>query len=144
MRDIAEIKADLDKYKKQSDIPKELLKEYQEASLKEYLYEEEDVWKRANLTTGIPLDRLEQTCNAERDGRCVVLPCKVGDVVYIVATVSQKILKTKVLGVAVMGTETHFVTDCGFCKNTSLGKTVFLTQEEAEKALEVKNDTNQI
>lgn len=26
------------------------------------------------ITNGIPLDRLETICNAERDGRCVVLP----------------------------------------------------------------------
>lgn len=30
---------------------------------------------------GIDLDRLEEICAAERDGRCVVRPCKVGDVV---------------------------------------------------------------
>lgn len=28
------------------------------------------------ITDGIPLDRLETICNAERDGRCVVLPHK--------------------------------------------------------------------
>lgn len=27
-------------------------------------------------------DRLTEICDAERDGRCVVLPCKVGDVLY--------------------------------------------------------------
>ena len=30
----------------------------------------------------IPLDRLEAICAAEKDGQCVVLPCKVGDTVY--------------------------------------------------------------
>lgn len=29
---------------------------------------------RAALSASIPLDRLEAICNAERDGRCVVLP----------------------------------------------------------------------
>lgn len=40
---------------------------------KEYIYA---------IIRGIPLDRLETVCDAERDGRCVVLPCKVGDTVY--------------------------------------------------------------
>lgn len=30
------------------------------------------------------LDRLEEICTAERDGRCVVLPCKVGTRVWFV------------------------------------------------------------
>ena len=33
------------------------------------------------ITSGISLDRLREICDAERDGRCVVLPCKVGDTV---------------------------------------------------------------
>lgn len=37
---------------------------------------------RAAITASIPLDRLEAICAAEREGRCVVLPCKVGDTVY--------------------------------------------------------------
>lgn len=28
------------------------------------------------VTAGIPFDRLEAICNAEREGRLVVLPCK--------------------------------------------------------------------
>lgn len=33
------------------------------------------------ITDGIPLDRLEAICAAEKDGRCVVLPVKVGDLI---------------------------------------------------------------
>lgn len=33
-------------------------------------------------TYGIKRDRLQEICEAERDGRLVVLPCKVGDIVY--------------------------------------------------------------
>lgn len=33
------------------------------------------------FTHGIGLDRLREICAAERDGRCVVIPCKVGDTV---------------------------------------------------------------
>ena len=32
---------------------------------------------------GIPIDRLRELVEAEKDGRLVVLPCKVGDTVYM-------------------------------------------------------------
>ena len=34
---------------------------------------------RAKAISGIKTSRLEEICNAEREGRCVILPCKVGD-----------------------------------------------------------------
>ena len=40
----------------------------------------------ADIANGISLDRLQEICNAERDGRLAVLPYKVGDVVYVVGT----------------------------------------------------------
>lgn len=39
---------------------------------------EEELAKIITAVGNIPLDRLEVICTAERDGRCVVLPCKVG------------------------------------------------------------------
>ena len=39
-------------------------------------------YSRYEITKHIPLDRLEEICQAEREGRCVVLPCKVGDTVW--------------------------------------------------------------
>ena len=43
----------------------------------------DEVSERFSLTAKIPLDRLREIAEAERDGRCVVLPCKVEDDVYI-------------------------------------------------------------
>ena len=34
---------------------------------------------------GVTLDRLRELAEADKDGRCVVLPCKVGDTVYLPA-----------------------------------------------------------
>jgi hypothetical protein len=34
------------------------------------------------IVDGIPLDRLEEICNAERDGRCAALPCFFDDTFY--------------------------------------------------------------
>ena len=46
-------------------------------------------WFRA-VAFDIPLDRLKEICEAEKDGRCVVLPCKVGDNLYVI---TEKIYK---------------------------------------------------
>ena len=31
---------------------------------------------------GVPVDRLRELAAADREGRCVVLPCKIGDIIY--------------------------------------------------------------
>lgn len=69
------------------------------------------------------LDRVKEFAVANKDGRAVVLPCKVGDMVYI--------LRRTFDGADVVG-ETELWWD----DIPKLGKTVFLTREEAEAALE--------
>lgn len=68
-------------------------------------------------------DRLRELAEADKDGRVVVLPCKVGDTVYI--------LRRAFDGADVVG-ETELWWD----DIPQLGKTVFLTREEAENALQ--------
>lgn len=77
MRTIEEIRAELSQYKKYEDVPKELRKEYNEISLQIMQQKEAEIYKREQITRDIPLDRLQEICNAERDERCVVLPCGV-------------------------------------------------------------------
>lgn len=95
------------------------------------------------LASDIPLDRLEEICNAEREGRCVVLPCKVGDKIY---TLSYKgIDKKTVVQLNIQFTDrikhysviTHNHRQACLCyENKDFGKTVFLTREAAEQAKE--------
>lgn len=68
------------------------------------------------------LDRVKEFAVANKDGRAVVLPCKVGDTVYI--------LRRTFDGADVVG-ETELWWD----DIPKLGKTVFLTREEAEQTL---------
>ena len=70
-----------------------------------------------------PISRLVELADADKDGRVVVLPCKVGDTVYI--------LRRAFDGADVVG-ETELWWD----DIPQLGKTVFLTREEAENALQ--------
>lgn len=68
MRTIEEIKADYNLIKSKTP------KGYTNTDLCELEFE-----LRQALIYDIPFDRLEQICQAEKEGRVVVLPCKVGD-----------------------------------------------------------------
>lgn len=85
------------------------------------------------------LDRFRQLVKADRTGRLAVLPCKVGDTVYrIVRDADPHIARDEVRNI-------YFADDMTLCVelvggriilSEKFGKTVFLTREEAEKALE--------
>ena len=115
------------------------------------------------------IDRLRELAEADKDGRLVVLPCKVGDTVW---AVSGKIIKCEIEETYLYdgGGIEYFVTfdcdgaDCKGCpfnrweqdcsgeryckceygcssfKDSDIGKTVFFTHEEAEAALEAMKD----
>ena len=94
--------------------------------------------------------RLREISEADKDGRCVVLPCKVGDTVWIVGAV-RKLYSAKVRTFfcghtsAVRGDDDgghiHMIrtTECDIPMQ-EFGKTVFLSREEAEKALQEMED----
>lgn len=103
--------------------------------------------KKYEMSTGRFLDIMQ----AEKDGHLVVLPCKIGDTVYIirgevviVATVEaihQWISGKWKLSVHTDKRNTHWV---GYevCFD-DFGKTVFLTREEAEAALKREEKNNE-
>lgn len=94
-------------------------------------------------------DRLRELAEADKDGRVVVLPCKVGDTIYFAR--AHPILQYKVTGYE-MGEASisqvrskHVDKETGLTFNFTfrpedIGKTVFLSREEAEKALEARKD----
>lgn len=87
---------------------------------------------------GLPIDRLREIAEADKDGRCVVLQCKVGDTVWrIVRDGEPHITRDEVR-------DMYFADDMTLCVELvggrvtfteKFGKTVFLSREEAEKAL---------
>jgi hypothetical protein len=100
--------------------------------------------QRLALTASIPLDRLEAICAAEKDGRCVVLPCKVGVDVY--AVINKKVHDCVCVGWKWNGGNIYML-----CMDRATGKefsffdfhftgalsglqTVFLSRAEAEAA----------
>lgn len=75
---------------------------------------------------------------ADADGRLVVLPCKVGDTVWFIY--GSKIYKMRVQGISVTQSRYIILHFEGYpvanIWGDEIGKTVFLTREEAEAALE--------
>ena len=90
-----------------------------------------------------PISRLVELAEADKAERVVVLPCKVGDTVWLTRTwVSERLSqpeKTTLNGAFVGGTCT-FVTDKYGFQQKEFGETVFLTREEAERAMEGRKE----
>lgn len=80
----------------------------------------------------LPIDRLRELAEADKDGRMVVLPCKVGAETYYIhypiAVYPDKSEPEIKRGIFTL------------CDLDRVGHSVFLTREEAEKALEAMND----
>lgn len=92
---------------------------------------------------GVEPSRLRELAEADKDGRCVVLPCKVGQRVFALLDTDKNISECEVKQIG-LGNEIGFIglepigargREYGVALN-GFGKTVFLTREEAEKALE--------
>lgn len=93
------------------------------------------------LCQNCDLDRLEKLAEADRDGRVVVRPCKVGDTLFRVF--AGEILEHKVRNMRYLAIQGRWDIDTTpFCSyvESSIGKTIFLTHEQAERALEAKSN----
>ena len=91
------------------------------------------------------LDRLRELGQADREGRCVVLSCKVEDDVYI--NILGRTLPFTVISISQMASTPTFKAQHGIrlvyiFKADDVGETVFLTREEAEAALRREQDGN--
>ena len=93
------------------------------------------------------LKRIRNLAEADKDGRLVVLPCKVGQRVFALLGTDKHISECEVKQIG-MGNKIGFIgleligargREYGVSLN-GFGKTVFLTREEAEKALEAMKD----
>ena len=94
----------------------------------------------ADLESLCSYTRLRELAEADKDGRLVVLPCKVGDTVYF--ALLGRIIEKQVFSIVSFSNSTRIY--CGgtseYFRPEDIGKTFFLTREEAEKALEVMKD----
>lgn len=93
------------------------------------------------------LTRLRHLVEADRDGRCVVLPCEVGRTVYM--PFCDEIVEKRIGQFHINGYTNQRIwadIDCDWATtqrvrwDLSFGKTVFLTREAAEAALKGELD----
>ena len=96
-----------------------------------------------NEQAKITPDRLRELVEADREGRCVVLPCKVGDTVFRILDGEVKKLTVKGFRKELIGNwkiaaftdpKYQIWTGCEI-DFSEIGETVFLTREAAEVAL---------
>ncbi len=95
----------------------------------------------AALFNGVDVDRMKELAEADKNGCVIIVPCKVGDTVYF--ALLGKIIEKQVFSIVAFSNSTRIY--CGgtseYFRPEDIGKTFFLTSEEAEKALEaMKNE----
>jgi hypothetical protein len=85
----------------------------------------------------------EKVADCLLENGVIVPPVKVGDTIYVVDVCATQIIKRQVTGIGQSEWGTIHIHSFGFrYPESSVGKIVFLTKEQAEKALaEVANGT---
>ncbi|KUE75334.1 hypothetical protein ASJ35_14130 [Ruthenibacterium lactatiformans] len=98
--------------------------------------------QRLEIIKEIPINRIRELAQAEKEGRLVVLPCNVGDKLYDVTLgeVREKIVIS--ISMLLSKSVNHLVIHAENFRNAvtsyelqDIGKTFFLTREAAEAAL---------
>ena len=117
----------------------ERLKAYEDAGLSPQACAQCCEIEEGLSSTDYSISRMLELMCADKDGRVVILPCKVGDMAYWVHNgvitgchVYRIQVNRKGTFVFLKSTISHG----GFRTDVCLGKTVFLSHEEAEKALQ--------
>ena len=120
----------------------ERLKQYEDTGLSPIACEESAKIEKGLSEGGFSTSRMVELMCADQEGRVVVLPCKVGNRVFALLDTDKHISECEVKQIG-LGNEIGFVglepigargREYGVSLN-GFGKTVFLTREEAEKAL---------
>lgn len=99
------------------------------------------------ITKSIDLDRLSEICTAEREGRLVVLPCKIGQKLYdfgeyfdVVQSPEFHEIDSREITISRDEQENlMFTIDCCDYSKSDFGSIVFKSMEQAEKALAERN-----
>lgn len=92
--------------------------------------------------TGLTVERATGLGKADQEGRVVVLPCKVGDKIYLRGKADKRtrsgarIVEQAISYIAIYD---DWIDIDGICEAEELGEYAFLTREEAEKVLEAED-----
>lgn len=101
----------------------------------------------ADLESLCSYTRLRELAEADKDGRLVVLPCQSGERVFAILDGEKHVRECEVEHAVLDDRRKVFaIRPVGYAQNAyyapfgAFGRTVFLTREEAEKALEAMRD----
>lgn len=114
---------------------------YEETGLEPAMCANYKTFEDEAISKGVTFKRIVALMEADRAGRLVVLPCKVGDKLYRV--LYGEIFEHRVGSMKYFAIQGKWdIETYPFCPcvESSIGKTIFLTREEAEKALEAMKD----
>ena len=116
----------------------ERLKQYEDTGLSPIACEESAKIEKGLSEGGFSTSRMVELMCADKEGRVIVLPCEVGHASYWVhngiitdCRINRIQVNRNGVFLCLKSTKSHGA----FRIDTCLGKTVFLTREEAEKAL---------
>ena len=116
----------------------ERLKQYEDTGLSPIACEESAKIEKGLSEGGYSPSRMVELMRADQEGRVIVLPCEVGHAAYWVhngiitdCRINRIQVNRKGVFLCLKSNKSHGA----FRVDTCLGKTVFLTREEAEKAL---------
>ena len=120
------------------------LMQYEDTGLEPAMCANYKTFEDEAISKGVPFKRIVALMEADRAGRLVVMPCKVGDTVYFRTydcngTVDLGIQPHKVTAIVGHAIVRGRYTDVGLLPG-QYGVSWFLTREEAEKALEATKD----
>ncbi len=125
------------------------LMQYEDTGLEPAMCANYKTFEDEAISKGVTFKRIIALMEANRDGRLVVLPCKAGDMLYeVTGRKTISVYKVRAIRVELFGLFIEWDIIEGFVWQSltginagEIGKTVFLTREEAEKALEaIDND----
>lgn len=124
----------------------ERLKAYEDTGLSPIACEESAKIEKGLSEGGYSTSRMVELMCADKEERVIVLPCKVGDTVYAIVQVfgddgvRPRIIEKKITGIGGNALNKVWMVNKGNkyedrFSPSEFGRTVFLTREEAEKAL---------
>ena len=120
---------------------KDRLAAYEDTGLEPAMCANYKTFEDEAISKGVTFKRIIALMEADRTGRLVVQPCKMGDVLYRASP--SGVVVHRVANVVYRGITNRWYIDTIPnlpYASEELGKTVFFTREEAEKALEAMKD----
>ena len=117
------------------------LMQYEDTGLEPAMCANYKTFEDEAISKGVPFKRIVALMEADRAGRLVVQPCKVGDTLFRVF--AGEIFEHRVGSMKYFAIQGRWdIETYPFCPcvESSIGKTIFLTSEAAKKALEATKD----